>query len=354
MFRIRFSTLWLIAALLAMLAVLVTLRGALLQAHLDETIHYVASDAATYYSLYEDLYEGSDLTESVGLFLVGSPILFMKLSEGHLFWIQLSNLALMGVTLWAALGCFATLRGRMLFLAGSLVFPYFVFGYLSLNKEVYAMCSAIFFACYMVRGQRTHLVAAIVLASCARYYMLLALVPLFFLVPRHRPPRYAWAFILLLAVSVLAPLTKSSVAGYSPEGLLEDSGALGKIFSDIVDSYGYALLYPIKYIALMPMKLYSVLLGAERAGDPMEGVVSVVSIVAFVLGCRIVLTRRPVRPLVRKLVAAALIAPIPIMWTEIMAWRYYSFVYFFFLFAILLHGEGLHRRRGPRPAAVHA
>ena len=352
MIRFRYSTLWLIGALVVLFGVLLALRGALQQAHLDETIEYVASDAATYYELYHDLYEGVDLGESLGLFLIGSPILFMKLAEGNLFWIQLADLALMGVTLRVALDCFATRRGRLLFVAGALVFPYFLFGFLSLNKEVYAMCSAIFFASYLVRGLRAHLVAALLLAACARYYMLAALVSLLFLVPRKGEPRLGWAVALLVALSLLAPVATSSVSGYSAEGVLEVSGVLGKLFSEAVDAYGYAIVYPIKYVALIPNRLYSFLLGAERMADTMEAVVSVVSLVAFVFGCRLLLTARPVRLLVRKLVLAALLAPIPIMWSEIMHWRYYSFVYFFFLFAIVLHGEAVHSRRVP--AAVHA
>lgn len=350
--RVRYSTLWLLALLLVLLGVLVGLRDALQQAHADESIQYFASDAATYWELYQDLYESVDLGESLGLFLIGSPILFMKLTEGNLFWIQLADLALMGVTLWTALDCFATQRGRMLFVTGTLVFPYFLFGFLSLNKEVYAMCSAIFFASYMVRGLRTHLVAALVLAACARYYMLAALVSLLFLVPRKGEPRLGWAIGLLLAISLAAPFATSSVTGYSAEGLLDVSGVLGKVFSEAVDAYGYAIVYPIKYVALIPTRLYSFLLGSDRFADAMEAVVSVVSLVAFVLGCRLLLIRRAVRSVVRKLVLAALLGPIPIMWSEIMHWRYYSFVYFFFLFAIVLHGEAIRPRRVT--AAVHA
>ena len=79
MIRVRASTLGLGLTFLLLLALLLLLRGALLQAHLDKTIEYFASDAATYFSLYEDLYEQLDLAESPALFLIGSPILFMKL-----------------------------------------------------------------------------------------------------------------------------------------------------------------------------------------------------------------------------------------------------------------------------------
>ena len=46
-------------------------------------------------------------------------------------------------------------------------------------------------------------------------------------------------------------------------------------------------------------------------------------------------------------IVAAFVAPAPIMWAEIMHWRYYSFVYVFFLYALVLHHVdhvGLRRR----------
>ena len=54
-------------------------------------------------------------------------------------------------------------------------------------------------------------------------------------------------------------------------------------------------------------------------------------------------------------VIAGLVAPVPIMWSEIMHWRYYSFVYFFFVFAIVLHGaDRPPRARVATPLSAHA
>src|SRR6185369_5423159 len=251
---VRASTLRLGLTFLLLLALLLLLRGALLQAHLDKTIEYFASDAATYFSLYEDLYEQLDLAESPALFLIGSPILFMKLTNGNLFLIQGLNLALMVLSLKIAFDTLPGRRARFEFMAGALVFPYFLFGFLSLNKEVYAMCSAILFAAYLTGGKRTHLFAALLLAACARYYMLLSLLTLLLMVPRERPPRYRLIFVLLIAISVAAPLVKSLIPGYSGEDLLEDSGAAGVFFSNLIDSFGYAIAYPIKYLVLIPMR----------------------------------------------------------------------------------------------------
>ena len=169
---------------------LALLQGTLTQAHRDETIHFVASDAATYWMLYEDIYADLSLLESPVLFLVGSPILFMKLVGGKLWIIQSLNLLLMTLVLKAAFGSLSSLGSRMAFLGGMLVFPYFLFGFLSLNKEIYAISAAILYGAYMIRGQRRHLLAALLVAAFARYYLLLALMALVFTLPRDGRPRY--------------------------------------------------------------------------------------------------------------------------------------------------------------------
>ena len=349
MYHVRMSSLGLGAIFCLLLVLLVVFRDVLLAAHIDETIQYFSSDAATYFSLYEDLYAQVSLDENPALFLIGSPILFMKLADGNIFVIQACNLVLMGLTLWIAFKCFATRRGRMTFMVGALVFPYFLFGFLSLNKEIYATCSAILFASFLVRGKLIHLVFALLLAACSRYYMLIAMLLLLLLIPRNGHPRYLWTVGLLLFISLAAPTSKSLVPQYSSEGLLDVSGLTGLIFATIIDHYGYALVYPIKYLALIPQRAYSFLIGSDRAGDGMEAIVSVASFVVVVLAFRILLTKSSASPIVWRLIVAGFVAPIPIMWSEIMHWRYFSFVYFFFLFAVVLHF--VERRR--LPSAQH-
>lgn len=355
--RIRASGFALFCAVVAMTLILVSLRGALVAAHEDESIHYVASDASVYYSLYDLLYADVPLEESPTLLLVGSPILFMKLAGGELLFVQAANLLVMTLTLAAAFRCLPTVKARLAFLGAALVFPYFVFGFLSLNKEVYAMCAAIFFACYMARGRWGYLAIALVLAACARYYLLFALLLLPVLVPRDGPPRWRLVVALLAAISIAAPIAKELVPAYSSEDVTEVAGQTGLLFSKAIDSYAYALVYPLKYLVLIPTKAYSLLIGSDRAGDPMEAVVSLASLVALVMACLIALRKgsRSAAPTVRRLVIAGLVAPVPIMWSEIMHWRYYSFVYFFFVFAIVLHGaERATRARAPVPLPAHA
>lgn len=354
MFQVRISTLVQVVAFAAMLLLLVLLREALIAAHIDETILRVASDASIYYEFYQSVHADTDLLESPALFLIGSPMLFMKLAGGNLIIVQLFNLALMFYALRTALACLATRSAQLLFIVGALSFPYFLFGFLGLNKEVYGMCSAIFFGSYLIRGLRRHLLLALVLAACARYYMLIALALLWFTVPLGRPPRYWAVMASLLALSIVAPVAKFIIPEYSAESVLEDSGRIGIVFAWAIDHFGYALVYPIKYVFLMPTRFYGFLIGATE--DAMGAAVSCMSILMFGLACLALLKRRSLDPLVSRLIVAGLIAPVPIMWSEIMHWRYYSFVYFFFLYAVLLQAErrmaSTSSAEPPHPAAV--
>ncbi len=345
MIRINITSVVLALVFSLMFVLLWMLQDELLEAHLNEAIYFFSSDGSEYLRLYKNFYSNDSLIENTDLFLIGSPILFMKLAGGDIFLVQAFNLLLMGVTLWFARKCFLTLAGRIAFIAGTLLFPYFLFGFLSLNKEVYAMCSAIFFASYISRGKLVFLIFSLLLALLARYYLFVALLILTVLLPSKTSPRYGWIFFLLIFFTMAAPISKYIIPGYSNEDLLDGAGALGFIFSKIIDNYGYALVYPIKYLALIPMRAYGFLNGSERTFDGTEAIVSVGSIFMVFFAFLIMRRKNHLDPIVLRLVVAGFIAPIPIMWSEIMHWRYYSFVYFFFLFAVVMHF--VERRRLP-------
>lgn len=333
----RVSSLVLFGVFALLALTLVALHDVLRAAHENLTIQYFASDAATYYLSYYDLWADEALFARPILLLNGTPIVLMMLSNGNLLLILAANLALMLMSLKVGIDCLATLTSRLWFLAGALAFPYFAFGFLSLNKEVYAMCSAIFFASYWLRGRKTHLVAALLLAFAARYYMLLAIVFLAAVFPRNRRPRYWLAIATLFIISAIAPIAKTRIPGYSSQGLLEGAGVSSILFSRIIDWYGYAVVYPIKYLALVPTRLYSVVIGLGRQADPMEAMVSALTLILiaaciYVIACRRQTTRTPLT-----FAMMALISPIPLMWTEIGHWRYFSYVYFFLLFALTSH-----------------
>ena len=314
MYKIRISSLWLWVIFLLLFGILMTFKEALLDAHTNGAIEYFASDAVTYFGAYETLFSDVNLTEAPELLLVGSPILFMNLVNGNLLLIQLWQLALMFISIKVGVGCFETMRGRVTFIVGALIFPYFLFGFLSLNKEIYAMCATIFYTSYYLRGKWWHLLAALILAMISRYYMLISLVTLFLLVPRLGKPRYWLICTMLIVISIAAPVAKSNIPGYSSEGLLDAPSNIGLISSKIIDSYGYWIFYPIKYLVLIPMRAYGFFVDSTRNANGMEGFVSITSLAMVMLALYLVLMKIPTRPIVRRLMLLGFVGPMPIMW----------------------------------------
>jgi hypothetical protein len=332
---IRISNVVLVAVFGLLLAVLWAASDTLLAAHTNGLIYYFSSDGGEYYRLYDMLYANAELAESPTLFMVGSPILLLKLAAGNLWIVQLGNLVLMVATMWVALGTLPDLRSRMQFLAGALVFPYFVFGFLGLNKEVYGMCATILLCVYYARGHTRHLVCALFLAGLARYYMLLSIVFLIVMVPRAKEPRYRGILAVALVISALGPVVKSLVPDYSQEDVLDVSGITGIVFAALIDHGAYFIAYPIKYLFLIPQRIYSWFIDSTRENNAMEAVVSLATMVVL-LRCGLMSFSQQMRQSPSfKLVIAGAVAPLPMMWSDIMHWRYFSFVYFFYLFAIV-------------------
>jgi hypothetical protein len=343
MLKMRISSLLFGVIFLLMLVILLAFRKTLFEIHGTEIINYFSSDAGNYFWAYQTLFSDVNLTEAPDLLLVGSPILFMNIVDGNLVLIQLWQLMLMCVSIKVGIDCFHTMRGRISFIMGSLIFPYFLFGFLSLNKEVYAMCATIFFSSFYLRGKWLHLMVALSLAMISRYYMLIALVMLFYLVPRLAKPRYWLFFVSLIVISIAAPIVKSIIPGYSSEGLLDAPSRIGGISSGIIDSYGYWIFYPLKYFILIPMRAYSFFIDSSRNADAMEALVSILSLFMVIMALYLVLIKKRIHPMVRRFILLGFIAPMPIMWSEIMHWRYFSFVYFFFMFAVILHFVDRHK-----------
>ncbi|MGQ3076554.1 MULTISPECIES: hypothetical protein [Rhizobium/Agrobacterium group] len=307
--------------------------------HADGRILAYLSDATVYHKHYVDRFANAGVLENWTTFLRASPILMMMLFDGKIILVQLLNALVMMICLLASQRCFKTERVKFLYLFFCMVFPYFSFGFLGLNKEVYAMSSAMLYSVFIVSGAKRFLIASLVLALMARYYMLAPLIMLMLIFPRHRPPRYYLAGLSLVLVSIIGPLAKTMVPEYSYANLLEGSGRTAVIFSTLIDNFGYAAIYPIKYMILILVRPFGFFFAGN--GDSVGAVVSVLSCIAGALAIYVFAKAKRNHREIGLFVLAGLLAPIPLMWSEIMHWRYYSFVYFFFIFAICIYMDSV-------------
>jgi hypothetical protein len=339
---VKKTTVLLAVVIVGLVALQYGVRNTLAAWHETGEIYRVSSDAVVYVKSYEQAYYKLDYSQywDRGLFLRSWPIIFLKVANGDIYGVLLFNLGVMAASLYLAIKNISSHTGRIFFLLGSFVFPYFTFGFLAINKEIYTIASAVFFAIYYLNGRIRYLLLSLLFAWFARYFMVASILFVFCVFPRDRRPRYWLAVVSLIGISFVGPVIKRHIPGYSGgEQILDSAGKTGALFVHIIDWYGYALLYPFKYFLLIPMRIWSLVSGLGRAQDPMEAVVSVVTLGAIFCASAVYIRSKGDsidHMRIRNFVMMGFLAPIPIMWTEITHWRYYSFVYFFFLFAIAL------------------
>jgi hypothetical protein len=90
------------------------------------------------------------------------------------------------------------------------------------------------------------------------------------------------------------------------------------------------------------------MIGLGRPADLMEAGVSLLTIGLLPVAAYIIVFKRSASASAKTLALMAFMAPIPIMWTEIGHWRYFSYVYFFLLFAAVLYFADRQERRRMR------
>lgn len=327
--------LWIYA--LFCLFVIYFLGDKLYRMHVDKTIYWISSDGSQYLKNLQD-FEGISFAQVPSLFLTAMPIFLIRIFGNSFKILFLFNLLVLTYSLWSTSSLFrsATYRNAFLFLA--LVFPYTLFSPFSVNKEVFMVSSCLMFITYWVRGRFIDLLLSLVFAFLARYYMVGALLFLWVAFPRVYSPRI-WIVLSTLILCSLGLYFKHFVPGYSPgdADYYAEAGRISSFFNYCVDNGMYWVIYIPKFIILMMSKTWSLLLTSDfmdRKFDVAEGFVSVMSLIVFLGAFLMLLLRKVSRPF-GYLFFMGLVAPLPLMWTEIFHWRYFSYVYFIFLFAIM-------------------
>lgn len=331
---------FLILLVYALIVAIIFLTSDIVKAgHADGRILEFLSDATVYNKHYVERFANADVLENWTTFLRASPILMMMLFDGSIFLVQLFNASVMMICLMVSQRCFKSEPAKFFYLLSCMIFPYFSFGFLGLNKEVYAMCSAMVFSAFIVSGAKRFLIFSLLLALMARYYMVAPLIMLVLIFPRHRSPRYYLAGLSLVFVSIVGPLAKTMVPEYSHMNLLEGAGQTAVLVSTVIDNFGYAAIYPIKYVILILVRPFGFFFAGN--GDAVGAAVSILSCIAGALAIYVFAKAKRNHREIGLFVLAGLLAPIPLMWSEIMHWRYYSFVYFFFIFAICIYMDSV-------------
>jgi hypothetical protein len=300
--------------------------------HSNGIVDYIASDASKYFQHYVEFED--ELTR----YFVSGPALLMIVFGGKLQAVLYFNLLVLLTALNSARSVFSTSGSRLMATILLLAFPYVLVAPFSLNKEVFLLSSALLFLSYFYSGSKSCLLAAFLIAPLARYYMVFVFVFILVTFPRG-DKRIRWGFIVLalFACSIVAwRIDDVEVPGYSQETVLDEtSGFTALVFSEL-QRYGlYWLIYPVKYIVYPSLRIWSLIGSGIKTSsfNLLESIVSIFSLV-FIFYSFLLLSSKHSSMLVRKLIWIGLLSPVPIMLTEVGHWRYFSFVYVFFLAAV--------------------
>lgn len=311
------------------------------QLHQNGDIYWISSDGAQYLKNHLVDLKGVSFSDRPSLFLTAMPIFLFRAFGNDFTPVLMVNLLVLLGSILVLVSEFKKLESRLLFAAFAIAFPYAFFAPFSLNKEVFTVGAILMFLKYFSSGSWRYFILSVLLAFFARYYMVASILFLALAFPRNFKIRY-WVIAAGFLFFSVAVKFKNLVPGYSiaDENYYLNAGFLSSYFKFCTDLGFYWLIYIPKYVALMISKLWLLLISDDisiRRFDAIEIFVSFFSTVAFLLATSFVFARSSEK--YRKLFIMGILAPMPFMWADIFHWRYYSFVYFIFLFALVYHYE---------------
>lgn len=202
--------------------------------------------------------------------------------------------------------------------------------------------SILLFCCYYLNKSTYILIFALLLAFCARSYLMISLVLMLFVFPVKYKPRWSLLLFTIVSLSIL-PFIISQLSGFSIHLIDGEIGRAAILFSSLIREGLYIIVYPFKYLILMLSKTYQGFnVGfdfSNRPQDLHEFFVSFLSLLVFSYSLYIYLFKR--KSTDTRFFYLGLFSPILLQFSDIFHWRYSAFVYVFFIFYILSYKNGL-------------
>lgn len=324
---------------LALLLTLVLISDSIKQWHLDGSIYWIASDAPVYYKAleiftFEEFF--SNWIYFTNLFLVFNVQLIGDLTL-YLILVMIVCLFIIRYSLK-----FIEPKYRLFYLFLLLIFPYSNITFFSINKEVFMFYSVVLFCCYYLNKSTMILIFALLLAFCARSYLMISLILMLFIFPVKHKPRWSLLLFIMVVLSI-SPLIISQFVGFSNNLLDGEIGGAAIVFSSLIREGLYIIVYPFKYLILMLSKTYQAFnVGfdfSNRPQDLHESLVSFFTVAVFVYSLYIYIFKRKFAD--TRFFYLALFSPLLLLFSDIFHWRYSAFVYVFYVFYIISYRNGL-------------
>ena len=295
--------------------------------HLDGSTYWFASDPGEYLRLYSKYNELGGFSDNFfKLIIVGAPILMLQITDGLVFPI----IAFANIVFFASLYiCLKHLhpKSRGVFLFLTLINPIVFFGFFAVNKEIFMISSMLFFLAYYNSLNWRYLLLCFITLLFSRMYILVVYAFIYIIFPPgYKTIRWRLLILSLISVSVLAPLILASGRFGTSNSLLDGAGRGAIFFAEGIRHYLYAILYFPKYAFLIVMRIQSVLVDGfwgEYKSNLRDFLTSIYSL--FIISYSI-LRRHKVNSYGFKFLMIAIWSPLPLMFSDIVHWRYYMFV----------------------------
>ncbi|MEZ9231522.1 hypothetical protein AB4259_10630 [Vibrio amylolyticus] len=319
--------------------VVVLLDGNIQNWHQGDFSYWFSSDGSEYYRIYTK-FSSQELSvyETLRLATVGMPVALLLLFDGSVASVVLLSNTIFFLSLF--------IYGRALKLRTSSTFlviifmPAILFGFVAINKEVFLISGTLLFLSYYVTGSKKLLILSIFIMLMSRSYMLVFFVYVIAVFPRKLVfISYKRLLMSIISISLICPFVLSSGQFGTAENLLEGSGSLAQFFGDGIRSGFYFILYLPKFFFLILMRVWSAYMegffGLYQA-NLRDFLLSIYSIWLMIWA---VISIHRYNSYEFRYLVMGLFSPFPLMFSDIVHWRYYIFVLPFFITYIVVRNR---------------
>ncbi|WP_318484981.1 hypothetical protein [Photobacterium leiognathi] len=300
--------------------------------HLNGFSYWFSSDGGEYMKLYNTYKEHSLYEAFDKLYAIGAPILMLMMFKGSVYPSLIFSSCLFFLSL--CLFLLSIEKNRLAFFVLCLLNPFVFLSFFAINKEIYVITSMLFFLSYYNTSKKKFLILCLMSVLFCRIYMFPVFLFLFFIFPINGEIRRKTLISSILFISLAAQVTLNL---WGKTGLLDNSGFISVFFSKLINDYLYFIAYIPKYIYLVFMRFLSVIdvgfVGVYKSNlrDMMVSFYTIILILFSILKY----FRSNIKCSDTRYLIMAIIAPYPIMFNEILHWRYYIFVLPIYLAYIL-------------------
>ncbi|WP_418113766.1 hypothetical protein RJD40_00870 [Vibrio scophthalmi] len=339
MLSIKRNEIELLIAFFLVSFVIVLLFNVIQQAHVNGVAYWFSSDGGEYYRLYV-LYSSSEFTyfEKARLLITGVPVLLLLLFDGNVVPVLLLCNVIFALSLMIY-GRTVRLRNSFWFIVIAIM-PPVSFGLFAVNKEILLVSGTLLFISYYISGSKRVLFFSIVVMFMCRSYMAVFFIYVLFVIPRSSMKIHYFRILFsMIIITILAPYVLLSGGFGTDQNLLDNAGYIAHFFADEIRNGFYIFLYIPKYLYLMLIKVWGLYMDGLFGGNKSILRDFLTSIYSFSVMLFAVLSRHKRKSYPFRFLVLGFLSSYPLMFSDIVHWRYYIFSLLFFITYLVLNKD---------------